>query len=51
MGCQTAFAEKIVNQQADYVLSVKENQGHLLDDIQEGFEQTPKAMSHTSTEK
>jgi predicted transposase YbfD/YdcC len=51
MGCQTAIAEKIVNQQADYVLSVKENQGHLLDDIQEAFEQTPKSDSHTSTEK
>jgi len=51
MGCQTAIAEKIVHQQADYVLAVKENQGHLLDDIQEAFEQTPKAMRHTSTEK
>lgn len=51
MGCQTAIAEKIINQQADYVLSVKENQGHLLDDIKEAFDQTPQAISHTSTEK
>jgi predicted transposase YbfD/YdcC len=51
MGCQTAIAERIVNEQADYVLAVKENQGHLLDDIKEAFEQTPQAMSHTTTEK
>lgn len=51
MGCQTTIAEKIVNQQADYVLSVKENQAHLLDDIQEAFEQTPKAINHTTIEK
>lgn len=51
MGCQVEIAEKIIGQQADYVLAVKENQGHLLDDIKEAFEQTPKAPSHTSTEK
>jgi predicted transposase YbfD/YdcC len=32
MGCQTAIAEKIIHQQADYVL----------DDIQKAFEQHPK---------
>ena len=51
MGCQTAIAEKIIEQQAEYVLAVKENQGHLLDDIKEAFEQTPMAGSHTTLEK
>lgn len=44
MGCQTAIAEKIIDHKADYVLAVKENQGHLLDDIKEAFEQTPTAI-------
>jgi predicted transposase YbfD/YdcC len=51
MGCQQQIAEKIVDRKADYVLAVKENQGHLLDDIKEAFEQTPAAGSHTSLEK
>lgn len=33
MGCQTEIAEQIVDQEADYVLAVKENQPHLLEDI------------------
>lgn len=33
MGCQTEIAEQIVGQGADYVLAVKENQPHLLEDI------------------
>ncbi len=33
MGCQTAIAHQIVAKQADYVLAVKENQGHLYEDI------------------
>lgn len=51
MGCQTAIAEKITEHQADYVLAVKDNQAHLLDDIKEAFEQTPDAPSHTTLEK
>ena len=51
MGCQSAIAEKIIDQGADYVLSVKENQGHLLDDLQEAFAQTPAAAQHTTLEK
>src|SRR6266852_5629403 len=34
MGCQKAIAAQIIKKQGDYVLSVKENQEHLLDDIQ-----------------
>ncbi len=37
MGCQKAIAQKIVDQGADYVLTVKDNQPHLLADIQEAF--------------
>lgn len=33
MGTQTNIAQTIVEAQADYVLSVKENQGHLYEDI------------------
>ena len=33
IGCQKAIAKKIVAGGGDYVLIVKENQGHLLDDI------------------
>lgn len=33
MGCQTEIVEHIINQEADYVLAVKENQGHLYEDI------------------
>jgi predicted transposase YbfD/YdcC len=35
MGCQKAIAKKIVDRGADYILTVKDNQEHLLEDIQE----------------
>ena len=38
MGCQTAIASKIIARKADYVLAVKENQGHLYEDIAHLFE-------------
>lgn len=34
MGCQTEIAQQIVDQKGDYVLAVKENQGHLYEDIE-----------------
>jgi predicted transposase YbfD/YdcC len=37
MGCQQEIAKKIISKQADYVLSVKENQPDLLEDIQDSF--------------
>jgi predicted transposase YbfD/YdcC len=37
MGCQKKIAQQIIDQQADYVLAVKENQGHLYEDITELF--------------
>ena len=51
MGCQQEIADKIIDQGADYVLAVKQNQGHLLDDLQEAFNQTPQAAIHTTLEK
>lgn len=33
MGCQTEIAEQIIDQAANYVLTVKENQGYLYEDI------------------
>ena len=37
MGCQKAIAQKIVDQGGHYALTVKDNQEHLLEDIQESF--------------
>jgi predicted transposase YbfD/YdcC len=37
IGCQKEIAQTIVDQQADYILEVKENQGHLYEDIAEAF--------------
>jgi predicted transposase YbfD/YdcC len=34
MGCQTKIAEQIIEQGGDYLLAVKENQGHLYQDIE-----------------
>lgn len=34
IGCQTDIARQITDQQGDYVLAVKENQGHLFEDIE-----------------
>ncbi len=38
MGCQRTIAEKIVSKKADYILAVKENQGHLLEEIRDSFQ-------------
>ena len=37
MGCQEKIARQIVSQEADYVLAVKENQGRLLEDMEDLF--------------
>ena len=37
MGCQKAIAQKIVDQGGHYALTVKDNQEHLLEDIQDAF--------------
>jgi predicted transposase YbfD/YdcC len=38
IGCQTEIAETIIDQEADYVLSLKENQGRLFEDVQRLFD-------------
>lgn len=38
MGCQKAIAQQIVDQNAYYVLALKDNQAHLHDDVQRLFE-------------
>jgi predicted transposase YbfD/YdcC len=37
MGCQKAIAQKIIDHGGDYILTVKDNQEHLLADIQQAF--------------
>jgi predicted transposase YbfD/YdcC len=37
LGCQTEIAEKIIEREAEYVLSLKENQGHLFEDVERLF--------------
>ena len=39
MGCQKKIVELLVQKQADYVIAVKENQGHLYQSIQQLFQQ------------
>jgi len=43
IGCQTEIAETIIDQQADYVLSLKENQGHLYEDVNLLFDDLEKS--------
>ncbi len=55
MGCQTAIAEQIVAQQADYVLAVKGNQANLQEDMalffrlgrQNNFQKGPPTYDQT----
>lgn len=55
MGCQTEIAAQIVEQGADYVLSLKDNQGRLYADVQSLFEyvlplrQPPYRLDHART--
>lgn len=37
IGCQRAIVEQIVEKKADYILAIKENQGHLLEEIKDSF--------------
>lgn len=44
MGCQLDIAAEIVAQEADYVLALKSNQGHLLDDVRDVFDTAQAAQ-------
>jgi predicted transposase YbfD/YdcC len=46
MGCQTDIAEKIVAQQADYVLAVKKNQGQLYQHLETTFDWLEDDRNH-----
>jgi len=54
MGCQKAIARKIKDQGADYILTVKENQEHLWEDIQaslaQAFETDFAGLEHDTYE-
>jgi predicted transposase YbfD/YdcC len=41
IGCQKNLAQQIIGKRADYILAVKENQGHLLEDIRDSFRMLP----------
>lgn len=55
MGCQKAIANKIIQKEADYVLAVKGNQGHLSSAIRDFFdiayEEKFKHLKHQFTEE
>lgn len=44
LGCQTEIAETIIDQQGDYVLALKENQGRLFEDVQLLFADLEKSQ-------
>lgn len=46
MGCQTEIAQTMIEQEADYVLSVKKNQGYLYEDLTELFKGAMEAHFH-----
>ena len=46
MGCQTAIAQAIIDKQADYVLTLKENQGHLYEDTRDLVTHLADTPSH-----
>lgn len=50
MGCQTRIAEQIIDKQAHYILAVKENQAHLLDDVKEAFAYEPNTQISTDVQ-
>ncbi len=45
MGCQQPIAQKIVSKKANYILTVKENQGRTYDLITELFEENPGSQT------
>jgi predicted transposase YbfD/YdcC len=51
MGCQTKIVEKIIDKQADYLISLKGNQGTLHDDVRLLFENKPKALTYYNDEQ
>ena len=50
MGCQTAIAQTILEQGADYVLALKGNQGDLCDEVKMLFEQSTLPLKEQTIE-
>jgi len=50
MGCQKAIAAQILEQEGDYVLSLKGNQGNLHDDVKVWFESNPELPAVTDVD-
>lgn len=54
MGCQKDIAQKVIDRGGDYILTVKDNQPHLLEDIQDSLLKAAEAdfagMEHDSHE-
>ena len=54
MGCQKDIAQKVIDRGGDYILTVKDNQAHLLEDIQDSLLKAAEAdfagMEHDSHE-
>lgn len=48
MGCQTGIAEMIIKKDADFLLSVKGNQGNLFEEVSDYYNWTDKVESHSS---
>ena len=47
MGCQKDIAQKIIEQKADYILQVKDNQKGLREQIEDTFKTLPVQTTHT----
>lgn len=43
MGCQKAIARKVIDRGGDYILTVKDNQGHLRADVEQALQQACEA--------
>lgn len=50
MGCQRQIVEQIIDQEADYVIAVKENQGKLFEQVQQAFATTTIADEFMDTD-
>ncbi|CAG0904017.1 unnamed protein product [Cyprideis torosa] len=48
MGCPKKITQQIIEQQGDYVLSLKGNQGELYDDVRTHFTMSQESNSHSS---
>ena len=51
MGCQKDIVEKIVKKEADYILSVKDNQPTLFTEVKTAFAVTKPSSEHRTTSK